>query len=43
VPPGELGIARGRQHNAQGWVERNRAGTRSAQAASRARSENEER
>jgi bifunctional UDP-N-acetylglucosamine pyrophosphorylase/glucosamine-1-phosphate N-acetyltransferase len=40
VPPGALGIARGRQHNSDGWVERNRAGTRSAQAASRARSEN---
>jgi len=40
VPPGALGIARGRQHNSEGWVERNRAGTRSAQAASRARSEN---
>jgi bifunctional UDP-N-acetylglucosamine pyrophosphorylase / glucosamine-1-phosphate N-acetyltransferase len=39
VPPGALGIARGRQHNSQGWVERNREGTRSAQAASRARSE----
>jgi bifunctional UDP-N-acetylglucosamine pyrophosphorylase / glucosamine-1-phosphate N-acetyltransferase len=38
VPPGALGIARGRQHNSQGWVERNREGTRSAQAASRARS-----
>ncbi len=40
VPPGALGIARGRQHNSQGWVERNRAGTRSAEAARRARSEN---
>jgi bifunctional UDP-N-acetylglucosamine pyrophosphorylase / glucosamine-1-phosphate N-acetyltransferase len=39
VPPGALGIARGRQHNSQGWVDRNRAGSRSAQAASRARSE----
>jgi bifunctional UDP-N-acetylglucosamine pyrophosphorylase / glucosamine-1-phosphate N-acetyltransferase len=39
VPPGALGVARGRQHNSQGWVERNRAETRSAQAASRARSE----
>lgn len=37
VPPGALGIARGHQHNSQGWVERNRPGTRSAQAASRAR------
>ncbi len=39
VPSGALGIARGRQHNSQGWVERNREGTRSAQAAARARSE----
>lgn len=39
VPPGELGIARGRQHNSQDWVARNRAGTRSAEAAKRARSE----
>jgi len=39
VPPGSLGVARGRQHNSQGWVERNRPETRSAQAASRARSE----
>jgi bifunctional UDP-N-acetylglucosamine pyrophosphorylase/glucosamine-1-phosphate N-acetyltransferase len=39
VPPGALGIARGRQHNSEGWVERNREGTRSAQAACRARSE----
>lgn len=39
VPPGALGIARGRQHNSEGWVERNREGTRSARAASRARSE----
>jgi bifunctional UDP-N-acetylglucosamine pyrophosphorylase / glucosamine-1-phosphate N-acetyltransferase len=38
VPSGALGIARGRQHNSEGWVERNRQGTRSAQAASRARS-----
>ena len=39
VPPGDLGIARGQQHNSQGWVERNRVGTRSEQAAKRARSE----
>jgi bifunctional UDP-N-acetylglucosamine pyrophosphorylase / glucosamine-1-phosphate N-acetyltransferase len=37
IPAGDLGIARGRQHNSEGWVERNRAGTRSAGAASRAR------
>ena len=39
VASGELGIGRGRQHNSQGWVERNRAATRSAEAAKRARSE----
>jgi bifunctional UDP-N-acetylglucosamine pyrophosphorylase/glucosamine-1-phosphate N-acetyltransferase len=39
VTPGDLGIARGRQHNSQRWVEHNREGTRSAEAAKRARSE----
>ena len=39
VPPGDLGIAGGRQHNSRQWVERNRAGTRSAEAAKRVRSE----
>ena len=38
VPSGDLGIARGRQHNSDGWVERNRQETRSAGAAKRARS-----
>jgi bifunctional UDP-N-acetylglucosamine pyrophosphorylase/glucosamine-1-phosphate N-acetyltransferase len=38
VPPGDLGVARGRQHNSDGWVVRNRAGTRSAEAAARVRS-----
>ncbi|HEY9291842.1 MAG TPA: bifunctional UDP-N-acetylglucosamine diphosphorylase/glucosamine-1-phosphate N-acetyltransferase GlmU, partial [Microlunatus sp.] len=33
VAPGELGIARGRQHNSSGWVGRNRAGTNTAEAA----------
>ncbi len=37
VPPGALGVARGRQHNAAGWVERQRPGTPSAAAAARAR------
>jgi bifunctional UDP-N-acetylglucosamine pyrophosphorylase/glucosamine-1-phosphate N-acetyltransferase len=37
VPPGALGIARGRQHNSAGWVGRERPGTGSAQAAARAR------
>jgi bifunctional UDP-N-acetylglucosamine pyrophosphorylase / glucosamine-1-phosphate N-acetyltransferase len=39
VAPGDLAIARGRQHNSQGWAERNRQGTGSAEAAKRARSE----
>jgi len=36
VPPGALGVARGRQHNSEGWVERHRPGTPSAAAAARA-------
>ncbi|WP_326562496.1 bifunctional UDP-N-acetylglucosamine diphosphorylase/glucosamine-1-phosphate N-acetyltransferase GlmU [Micromonospora sp. NBC_01796] len=36
VPPGALGVARGRQRNIEGWVARRRAGTRSAEAAERA-------
>jgi bifunctional UDP-N-acetylglucosamine pyrophosphorylase/glucosamine-1-phosphate N-acetyltransferase len=39
VPAGDLGVARGRQHNSDGWVLRNRQGSRSAQAASRNRSD----
>jgi len=38
VEAGDLGIARGRQHNSDGWVLRNREGSPSAAAASRARS-----
>jgi bifunctional UDP-N-acetylglucosamine pyrophosphorylase / glucosamine-1-phosphate N-acetyltransferase len=38
VPAGDLGIARGRQHNSDGWVLQNRQGTRSAEAAARTRS-----
>jgi len=37
VPPGALGVARGRQHNSAGWVGRQRPGTGSAAAAARAR------
>jgi bifunctional UDP-N-acetylglucosamine pyrophosphorylase/glucosamine-1-phosphate N-acetyltransferase len=37
VTAGDLGVARGRQHNSDGWVLRNREGTPSAAAASRAR------
>jgi bifunctional UDP-N-acetylglucosamine pyrophosphorylase/glucosamine-1-phosphate N-acetyltransferase len=39
VAAGELGIARGRQHNSSGWVLRNRAGTRTAEAAEAADSD----
>jgi bifunctional UDP-N-acetylglucosamine pyrophosphorylase/glucosamine-1-phosphate N-acetyltransferase len=37
VPPGALAVARGRQRNVDGWVERCRAGTASAAAAAAAR------
>jgi len=37
VPPGALGVARGRQHNSGGWVERRHPGSPSAAAAARAR------
>jgi bifunctional UDP-N-acetylglucosamine pyrophosphorylase / glucosamine-1-phosphate N-acetyltransferase len=37
VPAGALGVARGRQRNIEGWVERRRAGTPAAEAAGRAR------
>jgi bifunctional UDP-N-acetylglucosamine pyrophosphorylase/glucosamine-1-phosphate N-acetyltransferase len=37
VPPGALGVARERQRNIDGWVERRRAGTSSADAAAQAR------
>jgi bifunctional UDP-N-acetylglucosamine pyrophosphorylase / glucosamine-1-phosphate N-acetyltransferase len=30
VPPGALAIARGRQHNSEGWVERRRPGPQAA-------------
>ena len=36
VPAGALGVARGRQHNAEGWVERRRPGTPAAARARRA-------
>jgi bifunctional UDP-N-acetylglucosamine pyrophosphorylase/glucosamine-1-phosphate N-acetyltransferase len=37
VPAGAIGVARGRQRNVEGWTERKRSGTRSAEAARRAR------
>ncbi|GIG66009.1 bifunctional UDP-N-acetylglucosamine diphosphorylase/glucosamine-1-phosphate N-acetyltransferase GlmU [Phytomonospora endophytica] len=36
VPSGALGVARGRQRNIEGWVERKRPGTKTAKAAERA-------
>jgi bifunctional UDP-N-acetylglucosamine pyrophosphorylase/glucosamine-1-phosphate N-acetyltransferase len=41
VPAGDLGIARGKQHNSDGWVVRHREGTRSADAAKRDRSDHQ--
>jgi bifunctional UDP-N-acetylglucosamine pyrophosphorylase/glucosamine-1-phosphate N-acetyltransferase len=38
VPPGALAIARARQRNVEGWVERRRPGSPAARAATRARS-----
>jgi bifunctional UDP-N-acetylglucosamine pyrophosphorylase/glucosamine-1-phosphate N-acetyltransferase len=37
VPPGAMAVGRARQVNVDGWVERKRAGTSSAEAAQRAR------
>jgi bifunctional UDP-N-acetylglucosamine pyrophosphorylase/glucosamine-1-phosphate N-acetyltransferase len=37
VPPGAIAVGRARQDNREGWVERRRAGTKSAEAARRAR------
>jgi bifunctional UDP-N-acetylglucosamine pyrophosphorylase/glucosamine-1-phosphate N-acetyltransferase len=36
VPPGAMGVARARQRNVEGWVERRRPGTPAADAAARA-------
>jgi bifunctional UDP-N-acetylglucosamine pyrophosphorylase/glucosamine-1-phosphate N-acetyltransferase len=36
VPAGALGVARGRQHNSEGWVERRRPGTPAAARARKA-------
>ncbi|GAA2605063.1 bifunctional UDP-N-acetylglucosamine diphosphorylase/glucosamine-1-phosphate N-acetyltransferase GlmU [Actinomadura fulvescens] len=41
VPPGAIAVARGRQRNIEGWVERKRAGTRFAEAAAKAKAEGE--
>jgi len=37
VPPGAIGVGRARQRNIEGWVERKRPGSKSAEAARRAR------
>ncbi|MFD0685161.1 bifunctional UDP-N-acetylglucosamine diphosphorylase/glucosamine-1-phosphate N-acetyltransferase GlmU [Actinomadura fibrosa] len=37
VPPGAMAVARARQRNVEGWVERRRAGSPAAEAARRAR------
>jgi bifunctional UDP-N-acetylglucosamine pyrophosphorylase/glucosamine-1-phosphate N-acetyltransferase len=37
VPAGAMGVARSRQRNVEGWTERRRPGTKSAEAARRAR------
>jgi len=37
VPSEALGVARGRQHNVEGWVARKRPGTKTAEAAERAK------
>lgn len=42
VPPGAIAVARGRQRNIEGWVERRRSGTPSAEAARRAAEKNED-
>jgi bifunctional UDP-N-acetylglucosamine pyrophosphorylase/glucosamine-1-phosphate N-acetyltransferase len=43
VPPGAMAVARARQRNVEGWVERRRAGTPSAEAARRAQEKQSER
>jgi bifunctional UDP-N-acetylglucosamine pyrophosphorylase/glucosamine-1-phosphate N-acetyltransferase len=40
VPPGSIAVARGRQRNVEGWVERKRPGTKSAEAAKKAEAAN---
>ncbi|GAA1877723.1 bifunctional UDP-N-acetylglucosamine diphosphorylase/glucosamine-1-phosphate N-acetyltransferase GlmU [Actinomadura bangladeshensis] len=41
VPPGAMAVARARQRNVEGWVERRRPGTPAADAARRAKAEEE--
>ena len=42
VPAGELGIARARQRNVEGWTQKKRPGTKSAEAARRAEAARDE-
>ena len=42
VPPGAMAVARARQRNVAGWVQRKRAGTPAAEAAGRAAAETSE-
>ena len=42
VPAGAMAVARGKQRNVEGWVERRRAGSPAARAAARARGANDE-
>lgn len=42
VPPGAMAVARSRQRNVAGWVERKRPGTPAAEAAARAQQETNE-
>jgi bifunctional UDP-N-acetylglucosamine pyrophosphorylase / glucosamine-1-phosphate N-acetyltransferase len=41
VPPGAMAVARGRQRTIEGWVERRRAGSAAAEAARRAREQDQ--
>jgi bifunctional UDP-N-acetylglucosamine pyrophosphorylase/glucosamine-1-phosphate N-acetyltransferase len=42
VPPGALGVARERQRNVEGWVEKRRPDSKAAEAARRARGDGEQ-
>jgi bifunctional UDP-N-acetylglucosamine pyrophosphorylase/glucosamine-1-phosphate N-acetyltransferase len=42
VPAGAMAVARGRQRNVEGWVERRRSGSPAAEAARRAREDDEQ-
>lgn len=42
VPPGAIGVGRGRQKNVEGWTERKRAGSASARAAAAARAQQDQ-